>query len=174
MTINNNEEFTRFVRAAFDNLATLLVRAFFIPEKDHEGIERKKAYLIFSERINRQLCSDLEKYVRDVDSSVDSVSIVIAGTVLTESVVLKELKSAQPITTTLLDSVLREKGFEFEIRKLKNILDYLRKHEFVHYIHRDPEGDFVLTERGLKTVPHGNFRSSSDIERALVLGRRTW
>lgn len=85
--------------------------------------------------------------------------------------ILRMLKIHQPIT-------LREM-FEFCVDAYPAInekwvngkLDQLRKKKLVI---REKSGGYVLTAAGLNSVPSGARHNSSDISRALELGRKKW
>jgi hypothetical protein len=86
--------------------------------------------------------------------------------------ILRNLKINAPVTTERLADQLRSmRSIIPNVRWLQGKLDTLRKEGLVT---RSNEGDYSLTELGLGIVPYGKHRSSSDIERALALGRRRW
>ena len=86
--------------------------------------------------------------------------------------ILRKLKIHAPLTTEQLVEVLvSSRSVVPNTRWLQTKLDALRKQGFVV---RSPEGKYSLTELGLELVPYGKVRSSSDVERALALGRRKW
>lgn len=89
----------------------------------------------------------------------------------TKLALLRIVKSHQPISVGEFLGRLREEYVEVDEKWLKRSLDQLRKKEFVHW---QRPGEYVLTYDGLGAVPTGNRRSSSDIERALALGRKKW
>ena len=87
-------------------------------------------------------------------------------------VILRKLKVLAPITTQRLAEALRAAGSTVpDLRWLQSKLDTLRKHGLLI---RSKAGEYCLTELGLGAVPHGPNRLSSDVERALALGRRKW
>ncbi|WP_395741323.1 hypothetical protein [Prosthecobacter sp.] len=86
--------------------------------------------------------------------------------------ILRKVKVHAPVTREILAEQLVLAGSTVpDIRWLQRRLDKLRKQGLVH---REVSGDYSLTEAALSTVPHGRGRTSSDIERALALGRRKW
>lgn len=87
-------------------------------------------------------------------------------------VILRAVKTTAPASVTEVQEIMEEKGFGVPSSDwLNGKLDLLRKNGMLI---RQENGSYVLTDKGLRLVPHGNFRSSSDIERALALGRRKW
>ncbi len=90
----------------------------------------------------------------------------------TNPMILRRLKIVAPATTEQLAEALSAAGATIpETRWLQSKLDTLRKQGFVA---RSNAGTYCLTELGLSLVPHSRNRSSSDIDRALALGRRKW
>lgn len=86
--------------------------------------------------------------------------------------ILRALKVHAPLKTDHLTEVLRAAGSTVpSSRWLQNKLDALRKQGLVG---RSSDGDYTLTELGLQVVPHGPYRSSSDVQRALVIAGRKW
>jgi hypothetical protein len=87
-------------------------------------------------------------------------------------VILKTVKASAPSSVDVIKGVLENEGFAVpSLSWLEGKLDVLRKRDMLL---RQEDGSYVLTETGLRFVPHGAFRSSSDIERALALGRKKW
>jgi hypothetical protein len=90
----------------------------------------------------------------------------------TNPMILRRLKIHAPVTTERLANELRSmRSIVPNVRWLQGKLDTLRKQGLAT---RSSEGSYSLTEEGLSIVPHGTQRSSSDVERALALGRRRW
>lgn len=88
------------------------------------------------------------------------------------SAILRRLKIHAPVVTSDLAGQLAASGATVpDDRWLQRKLDRLRKQGLVH---RESNGAYCLTELALKAVPHGRGRTSSDVERALALGRRKW
>jgi hypothetical protein len=84
---------------------------------------------------------------------------------------LRFLKSNQPINIEdFADEVVN--NFPSVNRKwLNHKLDQLRKKNLLI---RETSGNYVLTVQGLSVVPAGASYSSSDVDRALALGRKRW
>lgn len=90
----------------------------------------------------------------------------------TNPMILRRLKIVAPATTEQLAEALSAAGATIpQARWLQSKLDTLRKQGFVV---RSNTGAYCLTELGLSLVPHSRNRNSSDIDRALALGRRKW
>ncbi|GJL56649.1 MAG: hypothetical protein NPIRA02_37810 [Nitrospirales bacterium] len=86
--------------------------------------------------------------------------------------ILRQIKILQPAKINELRSQLIRLGFPgITLTWLRKKLDLLRRQEMLL---RLEDKSYALTGLGLKVVPHGKNRSSSDIERTLALGRRTW
>jgi hypothetical protein len=87
-------------------------------------------------------------------------------------VILRSVKVLAPAGSEQIATHLESQGFSVISEKwLKSQLDILRKKEWLIY---QNNGTYLLTEKGLTMVPSGTSRSSSDIERALVLSRKLW
>ncbi len=90
----------------------------------------------------------------------------------TGPLILRVIKQHSPTDPELLEECLRARGFWVpKPGALAAKLDLLRKKGLVS---RLEDGSYVLTEEALQIVPHGRYRSSSDIERALALAKRKW
>lgn len=90
----------------------------------------------------------------------------------TNPMIMRRLKVVAPATREQLADALRAAGSTIpDLRWLQSKLDALRKEGLIV---RSKTGEYCLTELGLGVVPHGRNRSSSDVERALALGRRKW
>lgn len=87
-------------------------------------------------------------------------------------IILRAVKTAAPAEVAEIQKIIEMKGlFVPSSEWLNGKLDLLRKNDMLL---RQQDKTYVLTHKGLRLVPHGNFKSSSDIERALALGRRKW
>lgn len=86
--------------------------------------------------------------------------------------ILRAVKTAAPASIDDISQHIELKGlFVPSLEWLNAKLDLLRKNGMLLCQH---DKTYVMTDKGLSLVPHGHFRSSSDIERALALGRREW
>jgi hypothetical protein len=87
-------------------------------------------------------------------------------------VLLAAVKSTAPANLESIDQALRERDYPSTKKDwLRRKLDLLRKRGLVV---RSQEGWYTLTERALAVLPVRNSRASSDVTRALALGRKTW
>jgi len=84
---------------------------------------------------------------------------------------LRFLKIRQPIDLKNVAEVASEEFPAISEKWLSHKLDQLRKKNLVI---REKTGSYVLTSKALSTVPAGAKYTSSDIDRALDLGRRKW
>lgn len=86
--------------------------------------------------------------------------------------ILRAVKTIAPAT---IDEIIDHlENHDWHVRSsewLNARIDLLRKKGLVL---RKQDGGYVLSQEGLSTVPHGTSRSSSDVERALALGRAKW
>jgi hypothetical protein len=90
----------------------------------------------------------------------------------TNLAILRALKIRAPAHVEELFGVLTKRQSSIpDIRWLQTKLDTMRKTGLVV---RAGTGQYVLTERALAIVPINKKRSSSDVERALALGRARW
>jgi hypothetical protein len=86
--------------------------------------------------------------------------------------ILRVVKTLSPVNRSVIQDALV--GADFLVPSpewLDHKLDLLRRRGMLL---RKEDGAYVLTESGLVLVPHGAYRLSSDIERALALARKKW
>ena len=87
-------------------------------------------------------------------------------------VLLAAVKSTAPANIESIKQALRERDYSSPDENwLHRKLDLLRKRGLVVRSH---EGRYTLTERALASLPVRTSRASSDVTRALALGRKTW
>ena len=114
----------------------------------------------------------LSNILAEADISLDGVSWVITQAELPSlSALLRKIKIYQPLPIQELLEYLLPKYASVSDKWLNRKLDNLRKKGFVH---RDENGCYVLTAMALAAIPAGARYASSDIERALALGKRKW
>ncbi len=90
----------------------------------------------------------------------------------TSPMILRRLKTNSPTTSESLAERLRKDRVMIpNLEWLQTKLDTLRRKGLIA---RAEDGTYAMTEEGLRIVPHGRSRSSSDIERALALSRKRW
>ena len=86
--------------------------------------------------------------------------------------ILRSLKVRSPATVKDLAEWMRKRDVRIpDIKWLQRKLDSLRKHRLAV---RMDDGTYAITEESLRIIPGDRSRSSSDVERALVLSRVTW
>lgn len=85
--------------------------------------------------------------------------------------ILRLVKIKQPINISGLEILLKEDYPSIHEKWINRQLDGLRKKKFII---RTKSGQYTLTSLGLVIVPAGTNNNSSDIERALELGKRKW
>ena len=115
----------------------------------------------------------LVEYLELVGSKIGTVRVIGAQTKAPSfSVILRSAKRLSPVEADRLRSWLLELGFIVPTSAwLESKLDTLRRRNLLI---RLKTGHYVLTESGLAVVPIGKTRHSSDVERALALGRAKW
>lgn len=87
--------------------------------------------------------------------------------------ILRSIKKLAPVNLTALEADLQRKDMQSpSMRWLASKLDWARKRGLVI---RNTNGSYALTASGLALVPNTRSRSSSDVERMLLLAkRREW
>ena len=112
-------------------------------------------------------------YFSLVGANLGAVRIIGAQTKAPSfSVILRSAKRLSPVGVDDLRNLLEELGFIVPTAGwLESKLDTLRRRNLLV---RLKTGQYVLSESGLIAVPITKTRNSSDIERALALGRGKW
>lgn len=120
-----------------------------------------------------ELSNFTKKYFEAQGYPAPSVGIEDGRLQLSDGAILKALKSIAPAVAqdilVKIEQVLEVKLPSIEW--LEKRLDALRRKGFLVWL---GSNSFALSRSGLAAVPHGRNRTSSDIERALALGRRRW
>jgi hypothetical protein len=101
--------------------------------------------------------------IRWLDTSSDLPSI---------PVILRLVKELQPISLKDLNILVKEDYELISEKWLNTKLDLLRKKGLV--MRQNSTGEYVLKAIALRIIPHSVNRNSSDISRALALGRKKW
>lgn len=124
--------------------------------------------------ITGKVTKDVRKTVKDYLEKVGLTlnEIYLHGaSVPSSAMVLRSVKVLQPATAEALAKYLTNRGFSpVPIRWVKSQLDRLRKKDFITWSNET----YSITYAGLSSLPIMRGRSSSDIERALALGKRRW
>jgi len=115
----------------------------------------------------------IAEYFRVVGAKIGTVRLVgLEGSTPSASIIMRETKRLAPVGADALKQSLTERGSIIpSVSWLESKLDTLRRRNMLV---RLQSGEYVLTEGGLAVVPHGKQRHSSDVERALALGRAKW
>lgn len=126
--------------------------------------------------VNDELRKDIEEHLSSILAEanivLDTTSWVSIETELpTLTFLLRELKICQPIDLNGFLALLNNSYPSISDKWLKRKLDQLRKKGFLR---RQCNGSFVLTAMGVASTPAGARYTSSDIGRALALGRKKW
>jgi hypothetical protein len=110
-------------------------------------------------------------FLTQANLHAESVDLVnVSETQPSIAAILRSIKALAPVTIGEISSHLSGRDFRWPSGHwLSGKLDYARKQGLLL---RDKNGSYVLTAAGLDAVPHTRSRSSSDIERMLLLGRR--
>lgn len=86
--------------------------------------------------------------------------------------ILKAVKVSQPASDAAIKAQLLEDRISYGSDKaLRGQLDILRKRGLIARLRT---GSYVITARGLSVVPRRRGGESSDVKRALALGKRRW
>lgn len=126
--------------------------------------------------LNQELLDNIEEHLRSILAEANIIVGAISWT-STESEfptlagILREIKINQPIELQKLLDLLHEDYASISDKWLNRKLDQLRKKGFLR---REKNGCYVLTALAIASVPAGTRYTSSDIERALALGKRKW
>ncbi len=90
----------------------------------------------------------------------------------TVNILLRVIKTTQPVKLDEILRKIRPSHTSVSDKWLNHKLDQLRKKGFVK--RQKSTGAYVLTDEALQVIPAGTRRASSDIERALALGKKKW
>jgi len=85
--------------------------------------------------------------------------------------ILNSLKIHQPIKISRLTEIISKTFSAVNEKWLNKNLDTLRKKKFLI---REKTGFYQVSERGLAVLPNQLSSNSSDVQRALALGKRKW
>lgn len=84
---------------------------------------------------------------------------------------LRLLKIHQPVSLVVIEQLVKVDFPQISERWLNQKLDQLRKKKMIV---REKAGNYCLSAKGVSIVPAGPRYTSSDIDRALALGRKKW
>lgn len=125
---------------------------------EHLQIEITKHFTLVLKNAELQL-----GFLYWLDSPVDFPTVVA---------LLRVIKVLQPVSIKELSVEIQKKYILVSDEWLNHKLDLLRKKGFV--LRQKINNTYVLSGEALSAIPAGARRNSSDIERALALGRKKW
>jgi len=129
---------------------------------------------LLGELISQKELEDLRTLAADYLKKANLVlhEVHLAGSYLpSTAIVLRSVKVVQPATVESVASEISRQGFaSVPPRWVKAKLDCLRRGGLVIW----QRGVYSITGAGLLVLPISRSRLSSDVERALALGRRRW
>lgn len=113
----------------------------------------------------------IREFLAEAKLSIESLEFLVADRPEPSiPAILRSVKALSPADIGAIVTHLGKRGFGCPSdRWMAGRLDLARKHGFLV---RDKRGHFVLTALGLDLVPHTRSRSSTDVERMLLLARR--
>ncbi len=119
----------------------------------------------------KQISEQANEYLDAAALKVEGIEFIPPGSPEPSiAAILRALKALSPAKIAAVIEYLRGRGFIIpNDRWLSRRLDTARKKGLVL---REHSGSYVLTATGLDLVPHSRSRSSTDVERMLLLSRR--
>ncbi|PZP40264.1 MAG: hypothetical protein DI585_01430 [Pseudomonas fluorescens] len=132
---------------------------------------KKHVHLLTEGNVTEEVRDRFRKFLIAADSEISLVNFLETDDRASKLKVMREIKIYQPITIEDLAMHLNARNIRLELAALKNMIDSLRKEG---HIYRNSTGTYTLREAALKTVPHGPSKTSTDVARALELGKRKW
>ena len=123
-----------------------------------------------SENIKINMITVIKDYLKNVDLTLHEMYLHGAS-IPSSAMILRSVKILQPATAQEITKYIIDRGFlSVPIKWIKSQLDLLRKKKFIIW----SKETYSITYEGLSSLPIVRGRSSSDIERALALGKRRW
>ena len=118
-----------------------------------------------------EMRDSVERFLQSVGISCEGIEFLAPlAPEPSTAAVLRSVKRLAPAEVAALAVDLKQRGFSCPSEKwLAARLDAARKRGLLF---RRKDGAFVLTADGLLVVPHTRSRTSSDVERMLLLARR--
>jgi len=128
------------------------------------------APMSITEKVTKEVRNTVKDYLEKVDLTLHEI-YSHGASVPSSAIVLRSVKVLQPTTAEEVAKYLANRGFlKVPILWVKSRLDRLRKKDLITWSHET----YSITYAGLSSLPILRGRSSSDIERALALGKRRW
>ena len=156
------------INQKFNGAVVSLFLSFVEPLKTRVFIEVAALH----DKMQREMRNFLVETLAKTEVEIEEIEWFDSPLSLPNSIaLLRTLKTSQPVTLNGFASIV-QKSFPAASKDwLSHRLDYLRKKELVL---RQKDATYVLTTSALRLTPAGTRRASSDIDRALALGRRRW
>ncbi|MCG7946750.1 MAG: hypothetical protein N0C84_10460 [Candidatus Thiodiazotropha taylori] len=148
------------------------LKSFYISFADEKTIDS----WIEVQGLDDLLKTQISKYFSDLLTGTDLILgdiqwISVKNNMPSTPALLRLIKTLQPVEVGALSESLKESYDSVDEKWLTKTLDNLRRKGLLHW---QKPGSYTLTADSLAFVPAGTRRSSSDIDRALALGRRKW
>lgn len=149
------------------------VKSFYISfVKDEKTVDSWIEVIRLSDELKSQILDKYLELLNCEDLSLGNVYWFGTENELpTIPVLLRFIKTMQPVEIDVLTDRLKTDYRCVDKEWLGRVLDNLRRKGVVHW---QKPGAYTLTAASLAIIPAGMRRSSSDIDRALALGRRKW
>lgn len=116
--------------------------------------------------------SHAERIANDIaGATIDRVEVArIELNTPPTNVIFRTIRYHQPLSESELRTLLEGKGYEFprKVRWMERRLDKFRKSSLLLW----DDGNYVVTEKGIRLMHGGEGRDSADVCRALALGER--
>ena len=146
------------------------VVSFFISFREESLVDSWIEASALNEALEREISAHIEALYKESSLTIRNIYWLRSSADLpTVPALMRLVKAHQPVSAEKLVQLLVGDYPSIDERWLKHRLDALRRKDLV--IWQKP-GCYALTALGVSVVPTGKRRSSSDIQRALVLGRR--
>ncbi|MBN4054443.1 hypothetical protein JYT87_01905 [Nitrospira defluvii] len=122
--------------------------------------------------LRNNIVEHLRSVLKEANIFLNTISWMTTQSELpTLAYLLRKIKIHQPIEIQELSELLLESYSSISDKWLNRKLDQLRKKGFLL---RKMNRSYVLSAMALNAIPAGTRHTSSDIERALALGKRKW
>lgn len=148
------------------------ILSFHISFVDQQCVDTWLQVLDMNEEIKNQILASCTKILNSLEINIREVNWTdVYGDLPSTPRILRTIKTNQPVSMNELLSQLGNDYPGLKDRWLSHELDRIRKRGFIV---RDQKSNYALTSAALRLVPAGAKYKSSDIDRALALGRRKW
>lgn len=148
------------------------ILSFYISYSDKTTVNTWLEVSELSDKLKNRIEEYYIKLLQEADLSINSIQWIDSNLDLPSIPwLLRFLKANQPLNLSSIMKVLVKEFPTINDKWLNHKLDYIRKKGMLI---REKDGNYCLSFKGLSVVPAGTRRSSSDIDRALALGRNKW